>query len=185
MRSLVPSPAVLAPALLLLGLAACSRTDDRASDPAGGAVQTPAVTSQDAAPAAGGPRTLKPGLWKTVTQAPGGPEESTRCLAEGYDPGAEAARKVSPCGNPTVTRTADGFRLDHVCEKSNITYTLAGTVRGDFTTTAETNLELVVSAFGRKQTLHMKAVSTYQGPCEPGSETAQGAGRNPGKATGQ
>ena len=178
MRSLVPSPAFLVP-VLLVGLAACSRTDDRAADPAAGDVNTPAVTSQDAAPAAGGPRTLKPGLWKTVTQAPGGPEESTQCIAEGYDPGAEAARKVSPCGNPTVTRTLDGFRLDHACEKSNITYTLAGTVRGDFVTNAETELELVVSAFGRKQTLHMKATSTYQGPCDPASEPGAPATAQP------
>jgi len=174
--------------ILLVGLATvgsvgCSRTDDRAADPAAGDVDTPAVTSQDAAPAAGGPRTLKPGLWKTVTQAPGGPEISTQCVPEGYDPGAEAARKISPCGNPAVTRTTDGFRLDHACERNNINYALAGTVRGDFVTTAETNLELVVSAFGRKQTLRMNAVSTYQGPCTPGGETGPGASETGARPT--
>jgi hypothetical protein len=169
MRHLVPSPAFLVP-ILLVGLVACSRTDDRASDPAGGA--SPASsTGQDAAPAAGGPTTLKPGLWKTVTQTPAGPEDSLRCVAEGYDPGAEAARKVSPCGKANVTRTAQGFQLDLACEKDHITYALAGTVRGDFVTTADTDLELVVSAFGRRQTLRVKAVSTYQGPCEPGAPT--------------
>lgn len=193
MGSMVSSSRVLIPALLLglagLGLVGCSRTDDRAADPAAGDVNTPAVTSQDAAPAAGGPRTLKPGLWKTVTQTPAGPEDSVQCVAEGYDPGAEAARKVSPCGNPNVTRTTDGFRLALACSKDHIDYALTGTVRGDFVTKADTDLELVVSAFGRKQTLRMKAVSTYQGPCTPGSEPGQAAGRsedqNTGKSTGR
>jgi hypothetical protein len=47
------------------------------------------------------PTTLKPGLWKTVTKTPAGPQDSTQCVGEGYDPGAEAARKASPCGSPT------------------------------------------------------------------------------------
>ena len=174
MRHLVSSSRLLVPILLLgpvLGLAACSRTDDRAHDPAAGSSQTP-IAQQDAAPAAGGPATLKPGLWKTVTRTPAGPEDSTQCVGEGFDPGAEAARKVSPCGSPIVTRTADGFRLEHACRKDHIDYALTGRVSGDFVTTANTDLELVVSAFGRKQTLRMKAVSTYQGPCEPGARTA-------------
>ncbi len=175
MRHRVSSSRLLVPALLLglaaSSLAACSRTDDRASDPAAG--NSPAqATGQDAAPAAGGPRTLKPGLWKTVTQTPAGPQDSTQCVAEGYDPGAEAARKISPCGSPTVTRTADGFRLDHACEKDHINYVLTGEVKGDFVTTARTDMELVVSAFGRRQTLRASAVSTYQGPCEPGAQIA-------------
>lgn len=190
MRSLISSSRVLIPALLLglgpvaLGLAACSRSDDRASDPAAGAgpVQSAA---QDAAPAAGGPRTLKPGLWRTVTQSPTGPQDSVQCVAEGYDPGAEAARKVSPCGSPNVTRTADGFQLDLACEKDHINYSLVGQVRGDFVTTADTDLELEVSAFGRRQTLRMKAVSTYQGPCEPGQKAGQDADQNMSKTTGR
>ena len=169
MRLLVPSPAFLVP-VLLVGLVACSRTDDRASDPAAGA--SPVQSGgQDAAPAAGGPTTLKPGLWKTVTQTPAGPEDSLQCVAEGYDPGAEAARKVSPCGSAKVTRTAEGFQLDLACQKDPITYALTGSVRGDFVTTADTDLELVVSAFGRRQVMRVKAVSTYQGPCEPGAPT--------------
>ena len=175
MRHLVPRPGLLVPVLLLglaaSGLTACSRTDDRASDPAAGASPAQA-TGQDAAPVAGGPTTLKPGLWKTVTKTPAGPQDSTQCVGEGYDPGAEAARKVSPCGKPEMTRTADGFRLDLACEKDHINYALTGTVRGDFVTTADTELELVVSAFGRRQTLRASAVSTYQGPCEPGAQTA-------------
>lgn len=173
----VSSARLLVP-LLLLGLAACSRTDDRAAEPA--ADSGPAsVAQQDAAPAAGGPTTLKPGLWKTVTQTPAGPEDSTQCVGEGFDPGAEAARKVSPCGSPTVTRTADGFRLEHACSKDHIDYRLTGRVSGDFVTTAKTDLELVVSAFGRKQTLRMKASSTYQGPCEPGAPIAGRATEKP------
>ncbi|SFI74821.1 hypothetical protein [Caulobacter sp. UNC279MFTsu5.1] len=176
----VSSARLLVPILLgpvLLGLAACSRTDDRAREPA--TASSPAASApQDAAPAAGGPTTLKPGLWKTVTQTPAGPEDSTQCVGEGFDPGAEAARKVSPCGNPTVTRTADGFRLEHACQKDHIDYRLTGRVSGDFITTADTDLELVVSAFGRKQTLRMKASSTYQGPCEPGAPIA---GKTAGK----
>jgi hypothetical protein len=172
MSHLVPRPRLLVPALLLgviaLGSAGCSRTDDRASNPAAGEGQAQAA-AQDAAPVAGGPTTLKPGQWKTVTQTPAGPETSTQCVADGYDPGAEAARKASPCGSPAVMRTADGFRIDHVCEKDHITYALTGRVSGDFTTTATTDLELVVSAFGRKQALRINAVSTYQGPCEPGA----------------
>jgi hypothetical protein len=185
MRHLVPSPCLLVPVLLLglaaSGLTACSRTDDRASDPAAGAGPA-ASTSQDAAPAAGGPTTLKPGLWKTVTKTPAGPQDSTQCVGEGYDPGAEAASKVSPCGKPQMTRTADGFRLDLACQKNHIDYVLTGTVRGDFVTTADTELKLVVSAFGRRQTLQASAVSTYQGPCEPG---AQIAGQNAGKTAAQ
>lgn len=191
MRHLVPSSRRLVPILLAapllvapLGLAACSRTDDRAHDPAAGDSQTP-IAQQDAAPAAGGPTTLKPGLWKTVTQTPAGPEDSTQCVGQGFDPGAEAARKVSPCGSPTVTRTADGFRLDHACQKDHIDYALTGRVSGDFTTTATTDLELVVSAFGRKQTLRMKAVSTYQGPCEPGAPIAGQEGSEGGEKAGQ
>jgi hypothetical protein len=186
MRSLVPSSPVPIPALLLglgligLGLAGCSRSDDRASDPAAGAGPVPAA-GHDAAPAAGGPTTLKPGLWKTVTQTPAGPEDSVQCVAEGYDPGAEAARKVSPCGSPNVTRTAEGFQLDLACQKNHIDYSLTGVVKGDFVTTADTDLELVVSAFGRRQTLHMKAVSTYQGPCEPGQNPGQSPGQNASK----
>ncbi|KQZ06217.1 hypothetical protein ASD21_00835 [Caulobacter sp. Root1455] len=182
MRHLLPSHRLLVPILLLgpvlLGLAACSRTDDRADGPA-------ASASQDAAPAAGGPTTLKPGLWKTVTQTPSGPEDSLKCVAEGYDPGAEAARKVSPCGNPQMTRTADGFQLDLACEKKHITYVLTGQVRGDFVTTADTDLELVVSAFGRRQTLRVKAVSTYQGPCEPGGDPEGAPGRTDGRKAGR
>ncbi len=157
--------------LAVLGAAGCSRTDDRAHAPTAGAGSSQ-VAGQDAAPAAGGPTTLKPGLWKTVTQTPAGPEDSVQCVAEGYDPGAEAARKVSPCGSPTMTRTVDGFRLDLSCQKNHIDYALTGTVRGDFVTTAQTDLELVVSAFGRRQTLHAQATSTYQGPCEPGAQMA-------------
>jgi hypothetical protein len=52
-----------------------------------------------------------------------------------------------------------------------VTYALTGLVSGDFTTTATTDLELTLSAFGRRQALHLRAVSTYQGPCTPGSET--------------
>ena len=174
MRHPVPRSRRLVPILLLgpalLALAACSRTDDRAHGPAAGGGQTP-IGQPEAAPVAGGPSTLKPGLWKTLTQTPAGPQESIQCVAEGYDPGAEAARKVSPCGNPTVTRTADGFRLAQTCEKDHINYALAGRVSGDFTTTAKTELELAVSAFGRKQTLRMQAVSTYQGPCPADAKT--------------
>ncbi|WP_165190490.1 hypothetical protein [Caulobacter soli] len=171
MRHVVPSPRLLLVPVLLLGLAACSRTDDRANDPAAGASAAQA-TGQDAAPVAGGPTTLKPGLWKTVTQTPAGPQDSTQCVGDGVDPGAEAARKVSPCGKPEMTRTVDGFRLDQACEKDHINYVLSGTVKGDFVTTAKTDLQLVVSAFGRRQTLRAGAVSTYQGPCEPGAQTA-------------
>lgn len=171
MRSLVPTPRLLVPALLVLGLAGCSRTDDRASAPAAGPAPVPSI-GQDAAPVAGGPTTLKPGLWKTVTQTPAGPESSVQCVADGYDPGAEAARKVSPCGSPEMTRTVDGFRVDLACEKDHIDYVLSGTVRGDFVTTAQTDLQLEVSAFGRRQTLRMKAVSTYQGDCRPGDPVA-------------
>jgi hypothetical protein len=89
-------------------------------------------------------------------------------VAEGYDPGAEAARKVSPCGNPNVTRTADGFQLDLACEKDHITYALTGTVSGDFVTTANTDLELVVSAFGRKQTLRLQGGQHLSGPLRAG-----------------
>lgn len=182
MRHLVSSFRRLVPVLLLgpalSGLAACSRTDDRARDPAAGAGPA-TVARQDAAPVAGGPTTLKPGLWKTVTQTPAGPEDSTQCVGQGFDPGAEAARKVSPCGNPTVVRTADGFRLELACQKDHIDYALTGRVSGDFVTTADTDLELVVSAFGRKQTLRMKATSTYQGPCEPGARIAGRATAEP------
>ena len=164
MRQSTPSPRVLIPALALLALAACSRTDDKAAAPA-------APAPEAAAPVAGGPQTLKPGQWKTVTKTPLGPEESTQCVGEGYDPGAEAARKATPCGQPTLTRTADGFHLDQVCEKDGVKYDLAGAVSGDFTTTATTDLALTLSAFGRKQTMHMRAVSTYQGPCTPGTGT--------------
>jgi hypothetical protein len=150
--------------LTLTGLAACSRTDDRA--------ETPASTAPvAAAPAAGGPTTLKPGQWKTVTRTPTGSEESLQCVGEGVDPGAEAAHKASPCGKPTMTRTADGFQIDQTCEKDHIRYALAGTVHGDFVTTATTDLELVLSAYGRKQTLHLQAVSTYQGPCPTQGKT--------------
>jgi hypothetical protein len=167
MSHLVPRPRLLVSILLLGLVAGCSRTDDRASTPAAGdsAAQT------GAAPVAGGPTTLKPGLWKTVTQTPAGPQDSTQCVAEGFDPGAEAARKVSPCGNPTVTRTADGFRLDQACQKDHINYALTGRISGDFVTTAKTDLELVVSAFGRKQTMRLQAVSTYQGPCPANAKT--------------
>ena len=152
-------------ALLALGLAAaCSRTDDKVDSPA---ASGPVAT----APAAGGPTTLKPGQWKTVTKLPTGTEESIQCVGEGFDPGAEAAQKASPCGKPTMTRTVDGFQLAQACEKDRIKYALTGTVRGDFTTTATTDLELVLSAYGRKQTLRLEAVSTYQGDCETGGKT--------------
>jgi hypothetical protein len=150
-------------AIAAAGLAACSRTDDQAGAPSAPGSPT---SQQDAAAAAGGPTTLKPGSWKTVTQTPTGREEPVQCVGEGYDPGAEAAAKATPCGRPTLTRTADGFRLDHVCEKDGVTYDLTGAVRGDFATTATTDLELTLSAFGRKQTMRMQAVSTYQGPCD-------------------
>jgi hypothetical protein len=165
MRPTVSRSRLLLPVLAVLAagsLAACSRTDDKAGAPPASGV---ASAESEAAPAAGGPTTLKPGLWKTVTQAPTGPEESTQCVGEGVDPGAEAAQKASPCGKPNMTRTADGFRLDQVCEKNHIQYDLVGAVRGDFTTTATTDLDLTLSAFGRKQSLHLRAVSTYQGEC--------------------
>jgi hypothetical protein len=146
------------------GLAACSRHDDKAVPPA------PAPRPSDAVPVSDGPRTLKPGAWKTVAKTPTGEESTVQCVAEGYDPGAEAARKATPCGQPTLTRTADGFRLAQVCEKSGVKYDLAGVVSGDFATTATTDLTLTLSAFGRKQTMRMRAVSTYQGPCESKTE---------------
>ncbi|CAN5568910.1 hypothetical protein BH10PSE4_BH10PSE4_47270 [soil metagenome] len=146
----------------LIGLAACSRADDKPA--AAGEV---AARSPEAAPAAGGPRTLKPGLWTTVTQTPAGEQTATQCVGEGYDPGAEAGDKASPCGKPTVTRTADGFHLDQACKHKGVDYALSGVVSGDFTTTATTDLGLTLSAYGRKQTLKMRAVSTYQGACDP------------------
>ncbi len=145
-----------------MALAGCSRTDDRAGTP---------VSAAAPAPVAGGPTTLKPGQWRTVTKTPMGEEDSIQCVGEGFDPGAEAAQKASPCGKPVVTRTADGFSLSQACEKDHIKYALAGTVAGDFTTTAKTDLELVLSAYGRKQTMHLSAVSTYQGDCKPGGKT--------------
>jgi hypothetical protein len=174
MRLMVSNPRLLVPVLLGLAVldAGCSRTDDRADAPAAGASAV-AANAPDAAPAAGGPTTLKPGLWKTVTKTPAGPQDSTQCVGEGYDPGAEAARKVSPCGSPEMTRTVDGFRLDLACEKNHISYVLTGTVQGDFVTTATSDLELTASAFGRRQTLHVRADSTYQGPCEPGAQTVE------------
>jgi len=190
MRRPVPTPRPLVPALLGLAVlaalsaaAGCSRTDDRASAPAAAGSGPASSTVQDAAPVAGGPTTLKPGLWKTVTKTPAGPQDSTQCVGEGFDPGAEAARKVSPCGSPTMTRTVDGFLLDLSCQKNHIDYVLAGTVKGDFVTTAESDLQLTASAFGRRQTLRVQATSTYQGPCEPGAQTAGGAaGKDAGKA---
>jgi len=146
----------------LASLAACSRTDDRADSP---------ISAAAPAPVAGGPTTLKPGQWKTVTKTPMGEEVSTQCVGEGFDPGAEAAQKASPCGKPVMTRTADGFAVSQTCEKDRIKYALSGTVAGDFTTTATTNLELILSAYGRKQTLNLKAVSTYEGDCKTGGKT--------------
>ncbi|CAN5401285.1 hypothetical protein BH10PSE3_BH10PSE3_08530 [soil metagenome] len=172
MRLFVPRSRALLSVLVLIGLGACSRTYDQTSST--GATAAPTAT----APVAGGPTTLKPGQWKTVTKSPMGPEESVQCVGEGYDPGAEAAQKASPCGKPTLTRTADGFQIDQACEKDHIKYALAGTVRGDFVTTATTELELVLSAYGRKQTLHLQAVSTYQGAC-PTSGNPDG--QTPGK----
>ncbi|MBW8860062.1 MAG: hypothetical protein JF570_10140 [Caulobacter sp.] len=148
------------------GLAACSRSEHKTAAPE---TTAPAAIPP---PVAGGPSTLKPGLWKTVTRTPAGDEVSTQCVGEGYDPGAEAAAKASPCGRPTLTRTASGFRLDHACEKDGVTYALTGVVRGDFTTTATTVLDLDLSAFGRHQALHLQAVSTYQGPCPAGGESS-------------
>ena len=151
--------------LAIADLVACSRTDDK---PAGADRAVPPVS--EAAPAAGGPQTLKPGLWKTVTKTPAGEQVSTECIGEGYDPGARAAAKLnSPCGAPTMTRTADGFHLEHACEHKGITYALTGTVSGDFTTTAASDLDLTLSAFGRKQTMHLRAVSTYEGDCPAGA----------------
>lgn len=162
---------ILIPVFALLGATACSPAGDKAGAPAASA---PEAAAPQAAPVAGGPQTLKPGLWKTVTKTPLGPEESTQCVGDGYDPGAEAAQKASPCGKPTMTRTADGFRLDHACEKDHINYALTGTVSGDFVTTATTALDLTVSAYGRKQAMHLEAVSTYQRPCTPdGQKPAQ------------
>ena len=155
-RSRLSLSVLVLTSLGLTGLAACSRTDDRADTP---------VSAAAPAPVAGGPTTLKPGQWKTVTKTPRGDEDSVQCVGEGFDPGAEAAQKASPCGKPTMTRTADGFQIDQSCEKDHIKYALAGTVHGDFVTTATTDLELVLSAYGRRQTLHLQAVSTYQGAC--------------------
>ena len=145
----------------LMGLAACSRTDDRPVAPGG------AAASQQAAPVAGGPQTLRPGLWTTVTKTPAGEETTARCVGEGYDPGADAVQKASPCGKPTLTRTADGFHIDQACKHKGVDYALSGVVSGDFTTTATTDLNLTLGAYGRKQTLKMQAVSTYQGACDP------------------
>jgi hypothetical protein len=167
----VPFPIVIA-AGALLALSACSRTDDKAGAPVAAGSVDPAVAQQEAAPAAGGPTTLKPGRWKTLTQTPSGPDEQIQCIGEGFDPGAEAAQKASPCGKPNVTRTADGFQLDLACERNHIQYALAGTVRGDFVTTATTDLDLTLSAYGRKQRLHLRAVSTYLGPCDPRAKGA-------------
>jgi hypothetical protein len=172
-RSRVPLSVLVLTSLALTSLAACSRTDDRADTP---------VSAAAPAPVAGGPTTLKPGQWKTVTKSPMGPEESIQCVGEGYDPGAEAAQKASPCGKPTMTRTLDGFRIDQACEKDHIKYAVTGTVRGDFVTTATTDLELVLSAYGRKQTLHLQAVSTYQGACDArGKADGQTSGKTPAK----
>ena len=168
-RSRLSLSVLVLTSLSLTALAGCSRTDDRADTPDAG----PAPAA--AAPVAGGPTTLKPGQWKTVAQTPRGEEESVQCVGEGFDPGAEAAQKASPCGKPIMIRTADGFQIDQSCEKDHIKYAVAGTVRGDFTTTATTDLELVLSAYGRRQTLRLQAVSTYQGACKikgkPGGET--------------
>jgi hypothetical protein len=163
---------ILLLALPALGLAGCSRTDDKAASLSPAGASSGATSDhQEAAPVAGGPTTLKPGRWKTVSQTPMGPETSTQCVGEGYDPGAEAAQKASPCGKPTLTRTADGFRIEQACEKDHIQYDLKGAVRGDFTTTATTDLDVTLSAFGRKQAMHVGAVSTYEGACEAGAET--------------
>ncbi|EJL34744.1 Protein of unknown function (DUF3617) [Caulobacter sp. AP07] len=162
MRLRLLRPVAILALVAAAGLTACSRADDRAKAPP---ASPPAATPVD------GPRTLKPGAWKTVAKTPTGEESSVQCVGEGYDPGAEAARKVTPCGQPTLTRTADGFHLDQVCEKNGIKYDLAGAVSGDFTTTATTDLALTLSAYGRKQTMHMRAVSTYQGPCEAAAKT--------------
>ena len=164
MRLFVPRSRLSLSVLVLMSLAACSRTDDRAGAP---------VPAAAPAPVAGGPTTLKPGQWKTVAHTPRGDEESVQCVGEGFDPGAEAAQKASPCGKPIMTRTADGFQIDQSCEKDHIRYALAGTVRGDFTTTATTDLELVLSAYGRRQTLHLRAVSTYQGACPTRGKTGR------------
>ena len=168
MRPTVPRPRLLIPAVAILAtvLAGCSRGADKA-----GAPPSATTPGQEAAPVAGGPSTLKPGLWKTVTQSPTGPEEKTHCVGEGFDPAAEAAQNATPCGKPNMTRTAEGFQLDLTCEKSHIKYDLVGKVHGDFVTSATTDLDLTLSAFGRKQALHLKAVSTYQGACKAGDGT--------------
>ena len=156
-------PIVVLASAGLLGLAACSRADDASTGAA-----APTAPPAEAAPVAGGPQTLKPGQWKTVSRTPTGEQVTTECVGEGYDPGAEAVRKAnSPCGPVTMTRTADGFRLEHACEHKGIYYALSGVVSGDFTTTAASDLDFTLSAYGRKQTMHLHAVSTYQGACKP------------------
>ena len=147
----------------LMGLTGCSRPDDK-----------PAAPAREAAPVAGGPQTLRPGLWKTLTKTPAGEQTTIQCVGEGYDPGADAADKASPCGKPSLTRTADGFHIDQACKHKGVDYALSGVVSGDFTTTATTDLSLTLSAFGRKQTLALQAVSTYLGPCQPGEPAAAG-----------
>jgi len=171
-RFLVPVLTGLGVLGILAGSAGCSRTDDRAGAPAAASDASAAQgVGPDAAPAAGGPSTLKPGLWKTVAHTPVGVQETTECVGEGYDPGAEAARKVSPCGSPEMTRTVDGFRVDLACEKDHIRYKLTGTAKGDFVTTARTEMELEISAFGRRKVMQASAVSTYQGACPEGAPT--------------
>ena len=157
----------------LLGLTACSRSADK---PAASDTSAP---SHEAAAVAGGPRTLRPGLWKTTTRTPAGEQVTTQCVGEGYDPGAEAADKASPCGKPTLTRTADGFHIEHACKHKGVDYALSGSVSGDFTTTATTELSLTLSAYGRRQTMRMEAISTYQGPCDPKAEKASKTGAQP------
>lgn len=145
--------------LACVSLTACSRGADKAPAP------PPAAPVE-------GPRTLKPGLWSFVIASHGDQQESRQCIGEGFDPGAEAAAKSSPCGKPTMTRTADGFALSQSCQRDKITYSLTGVVSGDFTTHVVTDLDLTLQAYGQRQRLHLRSEGTYVGPCPLETDTA-------------
>jgi len=147
-------------ALAALSLTACARKDDKAAAPP--AAQPVPVE---------GPTTLKPGLWRFVIESPAGKQENRQVVGDNFDPGAEAAAKSSPCGKPSMTRTADGFALSHSCTRDKITYSLAGSVTGDFTSRVVTDLEMTLEAYGQRQRLHLRSEGIYEGPCP--AETAK------------
>lgn len=122
----------------------------------------------------------KPGLWRTVLTADGGPGiamSGELCLDEATEDSAFSGPRGGGknCGKPQFAPSPEGLSFTATCHAGSRTIVSRGVASGDFKTSfavdVATHVEPAVT--GLPAEMHTRMQATWVGPCHPGQKPGQ------------